>query len=180
MLVTDDESIAKKCRVLRNLCFQPEKRFIHKELGWNFRLTNMQAAIGLAQIERLDEFIDKKRNMGQKYTNLLKGLKNIQLPIKKTDYADNIYWVYGLVIDEKYPKDAQLVMDELKQIDIGTRPFFWPLHEQPLLKKYKINKNGSYPVAERIARKGFYIPSGLALTNNEIVIVSDAINSVFK
>ena len=180
MIVTDDDVIAEKCRSLRNLCFQDKKRFVHEELGWNFRMTNIQAAIGLAQIERLDEFIEKKRYMGRKYTDLLKGLSNIQLPLEKTIYAENIYWIYGLVLDKNYPKDAQTVMNELKQFSIGTRPFFWPLHEQPVLKKYGIYDNSSFPVAERIARKGFYIPSGLALTDADMKHVSEAIHSIIN
>ena len=75
MVLTDDDRIAEKCRSLRNLCFQKNKRFIHEELGWNFRMTNIQAALGLAQIERLDEFIKIKRIMGQKYTKILKSLE---------------------------------------------------------------------------------------------------------
>jgi len=95
MIVTDDDILAKKCRSLRNLCFQDNKRFVHEELGWNFRMTNIQAALGLAQLERLDEFVLIKRNMGRKYTALLGGLENIQLPLERTNYSKNIYWVYG-------------------------------------------------------------------------------------
>ena len=177
MIVTDDNSLAEKCRSLRNLCFQPGKRFIHEELGWNFRMTNMQAALGLAQIERLDEFVEKKRHMGQKYTALLSGLDNIQLPLDRTDYAENIYWVYGLVLNDQLSDNAETIMKKLKQFGIGTRPFFWPMHEQPVLKKYEIYNNDSFPVAERIARRGFYIPSGLALTDADMKYVSEAIHS---
>ena len=180
MIVTDDDVIAEKCRSLRNLCFQDKKRFVHEELGWNYRMTNIQAAIGLAQIERLDEFIEKKRHIGRKYTALLNGASNIQRPLEKTIYAENIYWIYGLVIDKKYPKDVHTVMNELKQLSIGTRPFFWPLHEQPVLKKYGLYKNESFPVAEQIARNGFYIPSGLAITDTEMEYVSEGIHSVLS
>jgi len=178
MIVTDDNSLAEKCRSLRNLCFQPGKRFIHEELGWNFRMTNMQAALGLAQIERLDEFVEKKRHMGQRYTALLSGLDNIQLPLNRTDYAENIYWVYGLVLNDQLSDNAETIMKKLKQFGIGTRPFFWPMHEQPVLKKYGIYNNDSFPVAERIARRGFYIPSGLALTDADMKYVSEAIHSI--
>ena len=180
MIVTDDDAIAEKCRSLRNLCFQSEKRFVHEELGWNFRMTNIQAALGLAQIERMDEFIEKKRSMGQKYTSLLSDLIDIQLPLEKTMYADNIYWVYGLVLDDNLWDDAEIFMKKLKKFGIGTRPFFWPMHEQPVLKKYGIYTNSSFPVAERIARKGFYIPSGLALTDNDIKYVSETIHSIIN
>src|SRR5690606_7475905 len=91
MIVTDNEEIAERCRGLRNLCFQKKERFIHEELGWNFRMTNLQAAMGVAQLERLDEFVNKKREIGCLYNTLLTGIDLIQLPLQKTDYAENIY-----------------------------------------------------------------------------------------
>ena len=178
MAVTDDDRIAEKCRSLRNLCFQKNKRFIHEELGWNFRMTNIQAALGLAQIERLDEFINKKRWMGQKYTKILKSLDSIQLPIKETNYSKNIYWVFGIVLNENFPENADSLMKRLKNSGIGTRPFFWPIHNQPVLKKIGLFKTDTFPVAERIAKKGFYIPSGLGLTNSEINRVSRELLSI--
>jgi perosamine synthetase len=180
MAVTDNDTIAEKCRSLRNLCFQKNKRFIHEELGWNFRMTNIQAALGLAQIERLDEFIKKKRSIGQKYTALLKDLINIQLPLKETNYAENIYWIYGLILDENLSDNAENLMEKLKKYGIGTRPFFWPIHQQPVIKKLGLLKNESFPVAERIAQKGFYIPSGLALTTSEINRVSKKLWSILN
>ena len=113
MIVTNDEQLAEECRSLRNLCFQSQKRFVHERLGWNFRMTNMQAALGLAQLERLDEFITRKRKMGARYTELLSGIKGIQLPLAQTDYANSIYWVYGLVIDESLGFDAEEAMRRL-------------------------------------------------------------------
>lgn len=163
MIVTDDPAIAEKCRSLRNLCFQPKQRFVHEELGWNLRFTNLQAAVGLAQLERLDEFVARKRAMGSRYTDLLKTTPGIQLPLPNTDYADNIYWVYALLVDEGLAT-ANSVMQALQKENIGTRPFFWPMHEQPVFQKMDLFKNESYPVAERIARQGFYLPSGMALT----------------
>ncbi|MGO7209332.1 DegT/DnrJ/EryC1/StrS family aminotransferase, partial [Rhizobium ruizarguesonis] len=80
---------------MRNLCFLPGRRFVHEELGWNMRMTNMQAALGCAQLERLPEFVERKRAMGRLYTELLQDLPGIQLPLPETSYARNIYWVYG-------------------------------------------------------------------------------------
>ena len=96
MILTDDDDLAEKCRSLRNLCFKAEQRFVHDELGWNFRMTNLQAALGVAQLERLNEFVDIKRNMGAQYNYILNDLKNIQLPKVSTDYAENIYWFMEL------------------------------------------------------------------------------------
>ena len=179
MVLTDDPKLAERCRSLRNLCFQPQRRFVHEELGWNFRMTNLQAAVGLAQLERLDEHIVRKRYIGKRYTELLRDIPWLQLPLEKTDYAENIYWVYGLILKDDVPFDAQEAMSRLKEKGIGTRPFFWPMHEQPVFKKMGLFGGESYPVAERIARRGFYIPSGLALTNEQIEIVVSAIRGIF-
>ena len=178
MVVTDDPAIAERCRSLRNLCFQPAKRFVHEELGWNFRMTNLQAALGLAQLERIDEFVKRKRGIGARYTQLLRDVSHIQLPLTKTDDADNIYWVFGIVLDEGLACDAQQVMNDLAQLKVGTRPFFWPMHEQPVFHKMGLYTNEHYPVAQRIARRGFYLPSGLGLTDEELEYSAAALAQV--
>lgn len=164
MIVTDDDALADTCRGLRNLCFQPGKRFVHERLGWNLRMTNLQAAVGLAQLERLDELVEHKRRMGARYTELLAGVPGLQLPLPATDYADNIYWVYGIVLKDDVPFDAEEAMRRLAARGIGTRPFFWPMHEQPVLSRMGLFRGERYPVAERLARRGFYLPSGMALS----------------
>lgn len=178
MIVTDDLALAEKCRSLRNLCFKPEQRFVHDELGWNLRMTNLQAALGLAQMERLDKFVQIKRRMGARYTELLEGTPGIQLPLAHTDYADNIYWVFGMVLDDSVPFDAKEAMARLGKLGIGTRPFFWPMHEQPVFRKMGLFANINFPVAERIARRGFYIPSGLALTDEQMEQSAAAVKEV--
>lgn len=180
MIVTDDPELAEKCRSLRNLCFQPKKRFVHEELGWNFRMTNLQAALGVAQLERLDEFVSRKRRMGRRYTELLLDVEGLQLPVEKTEYADNIYWVYGLVLKDDVPFDAEEAMRRLAQLGIGTRPFFWPMHEQPVFHKKGLYKGETYPVAERIARRGFYVPSGMALTDEQMERVAGEVEKMMK
>lgn len=180
MIMTDDPVLADKCRSLRNLCFIPEKRFYHEELGFNFRMTNLQAALGMAQIERLDEFVKIKRQMGQKYTELLQSLTNIRLPLKQTSYAQNIYWVFGIVLNGEVAFEASEAMKRLASLGVGTRPFFWPMHEQPVFHKMGLFLNESYPVAENLARRGFYVPSGLALKSNEIEEVSNAVKKILS
>jgi perosamine synthetase len=179
MIVADDKSLTERCRLLRNLCFVPYKRFYHEKLGWNLRMSNIQAALGVAQLERLDEFIVKKRNMGRKYTELFKDMDFIQLPVEKTDYADNGYWVFGIVLKDEVPFDAETAMKKLKDLKVGTRPFFWPMHEQPVFHKIGLFKDESYHAAERLSRKGFYIPSGIALTEEQIERVAEAVKSIF-
>lgn len=177
MIVTDDAQLADRCRSLRNLCFQPKQRFIHEDLGWNMRFTNLQAAIGLAQLERLDEFVQRKRQMGANYTRLLETTSHIQLPVVSTEFAKNIYWVYGLVVDNDVA-NANTIMQALQQEKIGTRPFFWPMHEQPVFQKMGLFSKERYPIAENIARQGFYLPSGLALEQDQIERAAAALQKV--
>ena len=178
MLVTDDDALAARCRSLRNLCFAPPRRFVHEEWGWNLRMTNLQAALGVAQLERLDEFVRRKRAMGARYTRLLAGVDGVQLPLAKTDYADNIYWVYGLVLDDHVPFDADEAMRRLAAMGVGCRPFFWPMHEQPVMRRMGLFEGLSLPVSERLARRGFYVPSGLALTEAQIDTVAAAVREL--
>lgn len=178
MIMTNSEEYADRCRSLRNLCFQPGKRFFHEELGWNFRMSNLQAALGLSQLERLDEFVCRKKAMGKLYTELLSNIASIQLPLPRTSYAENIYWVYGIVLKDEVPFDAEIAIKKLRDNNIGTRPFFWPMHEQPVFHKMGLYTKDHYPIAERIARRGFYIPSGMALTEQQINLVAEAIKEI--
>lgn len=174
MLVCNDDKIAEQCKKLRNLAFEPNgKRFVHNELGWNYRMTNLQAALGVAQLEKMEFHIQRKREIGKLYKKELKDIIGFQRPLEKTDYAENIYWVFGLVADSEAQQEA--MVKKLGDAKIGTRPFFWCMHEQPVFKKMGLFKNESYPVAERLARNGFYIPSGLGLSNEEIVSVSEVL-----
>jgi perosamine synthetase len=180
MIVTDDSALAEHCRSLRNLCFQPKRRFIHEELGFNYRFTNIQAALGLAQLERLDEFVIRKRKMGEVYYAALSDLKQIELAPRKMDYSENIYWIFGIVLSDEVHFDAEEAMQRLSKLNIGTRPFFWGMHEQPIFNKMGLFCNERYPIAERISRRGFYIPSGLALTVDQQHIVIEAVKKIFS
>lgn len=178
MIVTNDLKLAELCRSFRNLCFNSTKRFVHNEMGWNYRMSNLQAAVGVAQLEKLDRVINKKCNIGKLYNKLLEHQSNFTLPIASTKFAKNIYWVYGLVIKENNELDAEAVMKILGKKMIGTRPFFWPMHKQPILQKLGYKFEGDYPVSEFIAKNGFYIPSGIALTESQQEIVSSVINEL--
>lgn len=178
MIVTDDDSWADDCRGLRNLCFQPGRRFVHERLGWNLRMTNLQAALGLAQLERLDAFVGRKRAMGARYNELLKDVAGVQPPLPHTDYAENIYWVYGLLLNGDLAMDAEEAMRCLAAKGIGCRPFFWPMHEQPVLQRMGLFQGERFLVAEHLARRGFYLPSGLALTSEQQARVAEAVAEV--
>jgi perosamine synthetase len=179
MVLTDDAALAERCRSLRNLCFQ-KKRFVHEELGYNFRMTNLQAALGVAQLERLDEFVARKRRMGQRYNEKLLRVEGLELGPGNTPYADNIYWVYGMVLKDNVPFDAEEAMRRLGHKGIGTRPFFWPMHEQPVFRKMGLFEGERYPVAERLARRGFYIPSGMSLTEEQMDEVVGAVEGLMR
>jgi perosamine synthetase len=180
MVVTDDEEHAERCKSLRNLCFRKDVRYVHDEISDNYRFTNLQAAVGLAQLERLDEFVERKRAMGKYYTERLGTVDGLKLPVSKTDYADNIYWVYGIVLDKDIKADNKDIQKLLSEEGIGTRTFFWCMHEQPVYKKDGLFKNETYLNAEYLARKGFYIPSGLALTTEQMDEVVDKVVKVIK
>ncbi|MEO8209043.1 MAG: DegT/DnrJ/EryC1/StrS family aminotransferase [bacterium] len=180
MIVTDNEELAERCRSLRNLCFKPGRRFIHDELGYNFRMTNLQAAVGLAQFERLDEFVNKKREMGRIYTQYLRNNYYCELPLEKKNFAENIYWVYGIVIKDELNISAEDAMKKLFDKGIGTRPFFYPMNKQPVFNKIGLFTGESFPVAEKLSARGFYIPSGLALTEEQIVRTADTINTILN
>lgn len=179
MVLTDDPALAEKSRSLRNLCFQPQRRFYHEELGFNFRLTNLQAAMGLAQVERIEEIIERKRWMGREYTVRLAHIDGLQLPVEES-WAQNVYWMYGIVLGKDTGMDAAVFAQQLRDRGIETRPFFLGMHEQPVFHERGLFLHERYPVAENIARQGLYLPSGLALTEKQLSQVCDAVSEVLS
>lgn len=180
MVVTDDEELAERCRSIRNLCFRRDIRYVHDEISGNYRFTNLQAAVGLAQLERLGEFVERKKKMGRYYTERLQEVEGLQLPVTKTDYAENIYWVYGLVLNREIQADNRMVQKMLAERGIGTRTFFWCMHEQPVYRNMGLFLKETYPAAEYLARKGFYIPSGMALTTEQMDTVIFVLKEVME
>lgn len=179
MVLTDNLALAERARSLRNLCFQPNRRFYHEELGFNFRLTNIQAALGVAQLERMEQIVARKRSLGQTYNAMLGDIDGLQLPVEEP-WAKNVYWMYGVVISEKIGIDATELARRLKGREIETRPFFLGMHEQPILRERGLFKEEEYPVTERLARRGLYLPSGLALTDQQIKTVAEAMHEVLS
>ncbi|MBU2896877.1 DegT/DnrJ/EryC1/StrS family aminotransferase [Vibrio hepatarius] len=176
MVLTNDIILDERARKIRNLCFGQE-RFIHDEIGYNYRMTNLQAAVGVAQLEKIERTITRKREIGRLYNEALSDIASIHLPIPKTEYCENIYWVYPILLkDDEYRVSD--IMNMLQSKGIGTRPFFYPMHQQPVFNEMGLFKAVSLPNSEAIYKKGFYIPSGIALQNEEIEYVSDAIREV--
>jgi perosamine synthetase len=177
MILARDAVQAERLRSLRNLCFRKERRFYHTELGHNYRLTNLQAAIGLAQLEKIDESVQKKRWMAAAYGEGLKDIPFLQLPLEES-WAKNVYWMYGIVLEESVGMDAAGFAQRLSEKGVMTRPFFLGMHEQPVFQNMGLFLDEHYPVAERIARQGLYLPSGMALTGSQIELVCQAVHEV--
>jgi perosamine synthetase len=180
MILTDDDRIAARCRSLRNLFFTAERRFVHDEIGWNLRMGSLQAALGLAQLSRLDEFIERKRGLGHRYRTVLANMPGLILPAESAHGSDNHYWVFGVVLDESLGLTAYDAMKALAAEGVGTRPFFFPMHEQPVFVRMGVTDGRTRPVAERLARHGFYLPSGLALCDAVTDRVSAAVASMIR
>lgn len=174
MIVTSDEEIAERARSLKDLAFSRERRFLHTDVGFNYRMTNIQAAIGLAQFERIDELAEMRRRNARLYNEYLKEVKGIRLPIEK-EWAKSIYWMYAILIEDEFGISTCELMDKLMKKGIDTRTFFIPMHEQPVFRKIGLFKGEKYPIAEELSKKGMYLPSSSGLKEEEIRSVCDAI-----
>ncbi|MBI5481611.1 MAG: DegT/DnrJ/EryC1/StrS family aminotransferase [Deltaproteobacteria bacterium] len=170
---------ADRLRALRNLCFGAERRFVHAAAGHNYRLTNLQAAIGVAQVESIDEHLRRKRWMGRAYSDRLRGLAQLTLPAE-AGWARSVYWMYGVVLADDVGYDAAEFARRLRQEGVETRPFFVGMHEQPVFRERGLFAGERYPVAERLSRRGLYLPSGLTLTEAQVEAVSQAVRQVLE
>ena len=174
MVVTDDERLAARLRGVRNLFFKVP-RFHHDELGHNFRMTNPQAALGVAQLERIDAIVEKKRAIGAHYLARLADQPKLELPVERA-WAKNVYWMFGVVLRDEARIDAAELATRLARSGVETRPFFLGMHAQPALQSRGWFAGESYPVADRLARLGLYLPSGIGLSSAEIDRVCDALD----
>src|SRR5262249_33942550 len=169
MVLTRDAALAAKLRLLRDQAFD-EPRFVHREIGFNYRLTNVQAAIGLAQTEKADEKIQKKREIAKWYLERLRGCEEVKLP-EELPGAFNVYWMFGVRLGDRFTQGRDAVMDELKSKGVDTRAFFCPMHMQPVFQKSDPrfpDLRGSYPVSEDLWKRGLYLPSGLGLKESQV------------
>lgn len=180
MILTNNKRYFERAKFLRNLGFTKKKRFYHTEFAKNYRMTNMQAAIGVAQLKNIEKLIKIKRENAHKYEELLKDIKGLKIPIEK-EWAKNVYWMYGIVLSESTGFSAERFTKKLEDAGIQTRPFFYPLHIQPVWKKMGIKmKKSACPVAEKISKQGLYLPSGLGLKKEEIKRVCSTIKILLK
>ena len=179
ILVTDNDHFAQRARRLKDQAFGVP-RFIHEEIGFNFRMNNLTAAYAYASFEEVEEYVQKRRRNAALYTQGLSGIHGIILPPEK-DYARNSYWMFGILINQElfgFSKDE--VRKSLKEDHgIDTRDFFYPLHKQPaILKRGYVDTDTSMPVSERLWSQGLYLPSSTNLTEEQIDYIVDAIRKI--
>ena len=176
MIVTNNKKWADDAMSLRNHCFG-EPRFLHKRVGYNYRMTNIQAAIGLAQLEKIDQFIAARRNNAKLYSSILSKVKGITTP-PEAKWAKNVYWMYGILVQDEFKISKSKIVETLQKNGIETRNFFIGMHKQPVYKgkdKRFPDTNGNYPCSDELERKGFYLPSSSHLTKEQIKRIADII-----
>jgi perosamine synthetase len=175
MVLTNDDQLAERMAYLRNLAFGTP-RFLHKDAGYNFRMTGMQAALGVSQLSRIDHVISKKRAIAAKYNSLLGNLHWLQTPVEK-DYAKNVYWMYGIVLNDGFNLKKEDFMKYLTANGVDTRSFFCPMDMQPFIEEVIRDRNIVCHVARRLWNNGLYLPSSSSLTDPEIEKIGTIIQS---
>ena len=174
MILTNNKKMYNKCKSLRNLCFGiGTKKFNHDDIGWNYRMTNVQAAIGCGQLKNISWIIRRKRQIGKRYISILKKCNKIYIQPYKLSYSKNIFWVFGILLKKNANISRDQVIKKLLKHNIQTRNFFYPMHKQKIFKKMKLfTKRQKFPNSDCLSEKGFYLPSGLGITNVEIDFVA--------
>jgi len=177
MISTNNPIFKRKCVELRNLCFGKKDRFNHTDIGWNYRITNIQAAMGLSQLNNINKVIKKKIDIGKMYYKILSQNKFIYMQPPKGEKSNNIYWVVGIVILKKN-YTAKKLAKKLNKIGIQTRPFFYPMNKQSILKNY-LNKNkDNFKNSEYLSKYGLYLPSYFSLKKKDIEWIAKQVNNI--
>tara|TARA_B110000438_G_C15737940_1_gene617115 strand:- start:37 stop:1191 length:1155 start_codon:yes stop_codon:yes gene_type:complete len=182
MILTNNKKLYSKCKSLRNLCFGIGKdRFNHDDIGWNYRMTNMQAAIGCGQLKNIKWIVKRKKEIGKKYILILRKCKKIEIQVEKFKYAENIFWVFGVLLKKNIGISRDQLVNKLQQYNIQTRNFFIPMHKQKVFQKMKLfNKTQKFKNSEKLSKNGFYLPSGLGITNKQIDFVGNTLLKILK
>ena len=181
MVVTGNARVAQRARLLRDLAHSPRRRFWHLETGFNYRMSSLQAALGLAQLQEVDSYLEKKRWMASEYTRRLSDVPGLTLPVDLPGRT-HVHWMYAVVVENGFGMTRDALMARLQEHGIDTRTFFAPLHRQPALRKLGLSRGKRFPVSEELSRRGLYLPSGLAITEEQIdrvcAVVRQAARSV--
>ena len=180
MILTNDKSLYSKCKSLRNLSFSNSyfDRYNHDDIGWNYRMTNLQAALGCGQLKNIKKIIKRKREIGNIYYKNLKNNNKIILQQNRTNYSNNIYWVFGILLKKNVKIKRNNLMKKLLNHKIDTRPFFLSMNKQKIFKKMKLFINKKMPNSEYLSENGFYVPSGLGISNKEIKYICGVLNKI--
>ena len=174
MITTDDADLAERCRFLRDQAMSPDDRYWHTEIGFNYRLTNVQAAIGLAQLEQIDEFLAAKRRNAEMYRSLLARIPGI-IPSPAADWAESSYWLYSILIDGASDLTRDELANRLRGAGIDSRPFFHPMHTLPIYQR--LHPGLVLPVAEQLSAYGLNLPSGSSLSMDQIQCICETIKA---
>ena len=182
MIVTNKKDIYEKCKSLRNLSFSKSyfDRYNHDDIGWNYRMTNMQAALGCGQLKSINKIVKRKREIGNLYYKHLKRNKHLLFQENKNSYSKNIYWVFGVLLKKNSRSKRDFLMRALLKNKIDTRPFFLSMNKQKIFKKMKIFSKSKMPNSEYLSNNGFYLPSGLGISDSEIRYVCTTLNQLLR
>jgi len=172
MLTTDDAALAARCRLLRDHAMPPDRRYWHDEVGFNYRMTNLQAAVGVAQMARIHQFVERKRRIARQYSEMLADLPGITLPVEMSG-CTNVYWMYSVLVDAPYRLTRDRLIPALRERGIDSRPFFHPLDTLP---PYRSEKPA--PVALVLSRQGLNLPSAPSLTDEQIEYICTTLRSL--
>ncbi len=178
MVVTNDDKLAERCRYFKNICFPLDspRTYLHADVGFNYRMSNLHAAIGLAQVEKADYYRDLRVEHGLLYRELLGRIPGVLLQ-KDQPNGRNVFWMNGLCLTPEYGRSRAELIAHLAENGVETRLFFNGMHRQPALQKYGCDCSGEYPVSDMLADNGFYLPSGSGLTAADIERVCELIKN---
>jgi perosamine synthetase len=179
MVVTDKKDLIEKIKLKKNLSHKPGQRFFHEEIGYNYRMTNLQAALGLANLEDIDKYLNKKYKIAKFYNDRLKKYSFLKLP-KQNEHVKSVYWMYTIELLKNSPISRDDFMSKLKEKGVDTRTYFYPLHTMPALSDFVNNNSNDFPIANKLSKNGFYIPSGLALTIEQMEYVTKSIDEIIN
>jgi perosamine synthetase len=179
MVITNNADLAERARALKDMAHSHDRRFLHLEVGFNFRMTNVQAAIGVAQLENIERFVEMRRANAHIYNSCLNSLPGIDLPAEE-EWAKNTYWMYSIVVGDEFGVSRDELAALLLERGIETRPFFVPMNQQPFLMDLGLFVGENYPQADELSRRGLNLPSGNGLTRKQIKYVSDVIRHIGK
>jgi perosamine synthetase len=175
MVTTNDNALAARLRLLRNLAFT-KPRFRHEEAGFNFRMTGYQAAMGVAQVRKIERLIAEKRRVAATYNHYLADCEGLQLP-SEAAWARNVYWMYAIVVKEEFGIRRDDLMAWLLERGIDTRTFFCPMNQQPCLRTRSGFRDVPCPVADELWENGLYLPSTCTLREETIRIIAEHVKS---